>query len=176
MGVKEGEEWEPLAGLGGNARAGIEALLDRARIARDKRPRASDSCRSRPFPRRKARNSRPRRRSGGSCSTSPSPVIRWPTGSSPPRPTSPVSTNLGAWVNQRGLFKRRDMKDVFAAAKIPSASKVVSSNQGQHIELGIAESNLFLMLAALGLSGDLFRRRLVPIGTLYDPVHRPRPR
>ncbi len=42
-------------------------------------------------------------------------------------------------------------------------------NQGQHIELGIAESNLFLMLAALGLSGDLFGERLVPIGTLYDP-------
>jgi pyruvate dehydrogenase E1 component len=25
------------------------------------------------------------------------------------------------------------------------------------------------MLAALGLSGDLFGQRLVPIGTLYDP-------
>ena len=86
--------------------------------------------------------------------------------------TSPdvtVSTNLGAWVNQRGLFKRRDMADVFAAAKIPSAQKWSATNQGQHIELGIAESNLFLMLAALGLSGDLFGERLVPIGTLYDP-------
>jgi pyruvate dehydrogenase E1 component len=35
--------------------------------------------------------------------------------------------------------------------------------------LGIAESNLFLMLAAAGLSGDLFGTRLFPIGTLYDP-------
>jgi pyruvate dehydrogenase E1 component len=35
--------------------------------------------------------------------------------------------------------------------------------------LGIAESNLFLMLAAAGLSGDLFGQRLFPIGTLYDP-------
>ena len=86
--------------------------------------------------------------------------------------TSPdvtVSTNLGGWVNQRGLFKRRDMADVFAAAKIPSAQKWSATNQGQHIELGIAESNLFLMLAALGLSGDLFGQRLVPMGTLYDP-------
>jgi pyruvate dehydrogenase E1 component len=86
--------------------------------------------------------------------------------------TSPdvtVSTNLGAWVNQRGLFKRREMKDVFAAAKIASAQKWAATNQGQHIELGIAESNLFLMLAALGISGDLFDQRLVPIGTLYDP-------
>jgi pyruvate dehydrogenase E1 component len=86
--------------------------------------------------------------------------------------TSPdvtVSTNLGAWVNQRGLFKRREMKDVFAAAKIASAQKWAATNKGQHIELGIAESNLFLMLAALGLSGDLFGERLFPVGTLYDP-------
>ena len=86
--------------------------------------------------------------------------------------TSPdvtVSTNLGAWVNQRGLFRRRDMADVFAQAKIASAQKWSASNQGQHIELGIAESNLFLMLAAAGLAGDLFGQRLFPIGTLYDP-------
>jgi pyruvate dehydrogenase E1 component len=43
------------------------------------------------------------------------------------------------------------------------------SPKGQHIELGIAESNLFLQLAALGLSGPLFGARLLPIGTLYDP-------
>jgi pyruvate dehydrogenase E1 component len=43
------------------------------------------------------------------------------------------------------------------------------SPQGQHIELGIAESNLFLQLAALGLAGPLFGARLLPIGTLYDP-------
>jgi pyruvate dehydrogenase E1 component len=40
---------------------------------------------------------------------------------------------------------------------------------GQHIELGIAENNLFILLAALGLSGPLFGARLLPIGTLYDP-------
>ena len=43
------------------------------------------------------------------------------------------------------------------------------SPQGQHIELGIAENNLFLQLAALGLAGPLFGARLLPIGTLYDP-------
>jgi len=42
------------------------------------------------------------------------------------------------------------------------------ARSGQHIELGIAENNLFLLLAALGLSGPLFGRRLLPIGTLYD--------
>jgi pyruvate dehydrogenase E1 component len=40
---------------------------------------------------------------------------------------------------------------------------------GQHIELGIAEHNLFLVLAALGLSAPIFGARLLPIGTLYDP-------
>jgi pyruvate dehydrogenase E1 component len=80
-----------------------------------------------------------------------------------------VSTNLGAWVNQRGLFRREDVADVFAQAKIASAQKWSAHNNGQHIELGIAESNLFLLLAAAGLSGDMFDHRLVPIGTLYDP-------
>jgi len=40
---------------------------------------------------------------------------------------------------------------------------------GQHIELGIAENNLFLTLAAFGLAGETFGARLLPIGTLYDP-------
>ena len=43
------------------------------------------------------------------------------------------------------------------------------SPRGQHIELGIAENNLFLLLAALGLAGPLFGARLLPIGTVYDP-------
>ena len=43
------------------------------------------------------------------------------------------------------------------------------SRRGQHVELGIAENNLFLMLAALGMSGPLFGQRLIPVGTLYDP-------
>ncbi len=86
--------------------------------------------------------------------------------------TSPdvtVSTNLGAWVNQRGLFRRQELPDVFRDAKIPSAQKWGGTRAGQHIELGIAENNLFLMLAAMGLAGDIFGERLIPIGTVYDP-------
>ncbi|GAM97110.1 pyruvate dehydrogenase E1 component [alpha proteobacterium U9-1i] len=86
--------------------------------------------------------------------------------------TSPdvtVSTNLGGFVNLTGLFRRRDMPDVFRAAKIPSMQKWSGNAAGQHIELGIAENNLFLVLAALGLAGDLWGERLLPIGTLYDP-------
>jgi len=43
------------------------------------------------------------------------------------------------------------------------------SPSGQHIELGIAEHNLFLLLGALGLSRELLGETLLPIGTLYDP-------
>jgi len=43
------------------------------------------------------------------------------------------------------------------------------SPDGQHVELGIAENNLFILLAALGLSHSLFGVRLLPIGTVYDP-------
>jgi pyruvate dehydrogenase E1 component len=86
--------------------------------------------------------------------------------------TSPdvtVSTNLGPFVNQRGLFRRQHLRDVFAGAKIPSPQKWEGHEAGQHIELGIAENNLFLMLTALGLSAPLFGERLLPIGTVYDP-------
>lgn len=86
--------------------------------------------------------------------------------------TSPdvtVSTNLGGWVNQRGLFHRSEVDDAFKDRNIPSAQKWIKSPSGQHIELGIAENNLFLNLAALGLSHRIFGERLFPIGTLYDP-------
>ncbi|MBV8450613.1 MAG: transketolase, partial [Hyphomicrobiales bacterium] len=86
--------------------------------------------------------------------------------------TSPdvtVSTNLGAFVNRRGLFARQDMKDLFKAERIPSTFTWDFSPRGQHLELGIAEMNLFILLSALGLSHSLFGERLVPIGTLYDP-------
>jgi pyruvate dehydrogenase E1 component len=86
--------------------------------------------------------------------------------------TSPdvtVSTNLGGWVGGRGIFERslpassaRDKAEILG-------QKWEASPTGQHIELGIAENNLFLLLGALGLAGPLFGSRLLPIGTLYDP-------
>ena len=169
MGVREGHEWEPLEGVGGNARTGVEALLERSRIARQKRARSFGKI---PIPALPAPAGEEQStqaafgrilldlsKAGGEFAD------RIVTTS----PDVTVSTNLGAWVNQRGLFRRREMPDVFAKAKIASAQKWNGGNKGQHIELGIAESNLFLMLAAAGLSGDLFGERLFPIGTLYDP-------
>lgn len=84
-------------------------------------------------------------------------------------PDVTVSTNLGGWVNRRGIFDRHERADVFRQEKVVSAQRWAMSPQGQHIELGIAENNLFIALAALGLSAELFGVRLLPIGTLYDP-------
>jgi pyruvate dehydrogenase E1 component len=86
--------------------------------------------------------------------------------------TSPdvtVSTNLGGWVNRRGLFAREKLADTFKSEHIPSTFNWDFSPKGQHIELGIAEMNLFVLLSALGLSHAINGVRLLPIGTLYDP-------
>jgi pyruvate dehydrogenase E1 component len=86
--------------------------------------------------------------------------------------TSPdvtVSTGLGGFVNRRGVFQRRRVDDVFKARRIPSAQVWSQTDAGQHVELGIAENNLFIVLAALGLSAPLWGERLFPVGTLYDP-------
>jgi pyruvate dehydrogenase E1 component len=86
--------------------------------------------------------------------------------------TSPdvtVSTNLGPWVNRRGVFDRHTRNDVFRDAKLASAQRWGMAPEGQHIELGIAEQNLFLLLGAAGLAHSLYGARLLPIGTVYDP-------
>ncbi|KIC51375.1 1-deoxy-D-xylulose-5-phosphate synthase N-terminal domain-containing protein [Tateyamaria sp. ANG-S1] len=83
------------------------------------------------------------------------------------------TTSLGPWVNRRKLFARTEMADAFIEQRIPSTAKWNFAPEGQHLELGIAEMNLFLLLGAGGLSHALFGKRLIPIGTVYDPfVHR----
>ena len=84
-------------------------------------------------------------------------------------PDVTVSTNLGPWVNRRGLFARATLADTFREEHIASTQRWEFGPRGQHMELGIAEMNLFLSLAAFGLSHSLFGERLIPIGTLYDP-------
>jgi len=84
-------------------------------------------------------------------------------------PDVTVSTSLGPWVNRRGVFNRYSRNDVFRDAKLASPQRWGMMPQGQHIELGIAEQNLFLLLAAAGLQDSLNGVRLLPIGTVYDP-------
>jgi pyruvate dehydrogenase E1 component len=169
MGVRQGHEWEPLEAVGDNLRPGVEAVLQRSRIARRKQKRVfgSTSVAQIEVPKGDEQSTQAAfgrilldlSKAGGDLAD------RIVTTS----PDVTVSTNLGAWVNQRGLFRRSEAPDVFAREKIASVQKWSAANKGQHIELGIAESNLFLMLAAAGLSGDIFGTRLFPVGTLYDP-------
>ncbi|MCZ4352757.1 transketolase [Roseovarius aestuarii] len=79
------------------------------------------------------------------------------------------TTNLGPWVNRRKLFARKAQTDVFMDESIPSTAKWEFVPEGQHLELGIAEMNLFLLLGAAGLSHSLFGKRVIPVGTIYDP-------
>ncbi len=84
-------------------------------------------------------------------------------------PDVTVSTGLSPWVNRRGLFARDPRSDTFRAENIPSSQKWNFSPEGQHLELGVAEMNLFLALGAAGLSHSLFGARILPVGTVYDP-------
>src|SRR6202022_1907390 len=72
-------------------------------------------------------------------------------------------------VNRRGLFARAEKADLFRSEKIPSTFNWDFSPDGQHIELGIAEMNLFILISALGLSHAINGERLLPIASLYDP-------
>src|SRR5207244_1351188 len=89
--------------------------------------------------------------------------------------TSPdvtVSTNLGPWVNRRGLWAHTEAEDVFRELKVVSAQLWRKTPRGQHLELGIAENNLVIQLAPMGLSHPLFGARLLPIGRPYAPVRK----
>ena len=78
-----------------------------------------------------------------------------------------ITTHLAGWINRKGIYFPRAKPNFFA--EVPQAVRWNESPAGQHIELGIAEHNLFLLLGALGLSHELSGVTLLPIGTLYDP-------
>lgn len=83
-------------------------------------------------------------------------------------PDVAVSTSLGGWIQKVGVYSPENRIDYFGERSVPVALKWKQGQSGQHVELGISENNLFLMLGALGVSADLFGVPLVPIGTLYD--------
>lgn len=83
--------------------------------------------------------------------------------------TSPdvsVSTNLGGWINKMGVFHPDVQPDFLGDDRL---LRWKQSASGHHVELGISEMNLFLMLHALGLGHELHGTHLLPIGTVYDP-------
>jgi pyruvate dehydrogenase E1 component len=168
--VPDGEEWDRFAGLDLD-----EADLDRflkevasSRLSESLGHRAVEVPRTLPLGRRPSRVSTQDAfgRIMAELARSDSDLAARIVTTSP---DVTVSTNLGAWVSRRSVFSRHDHADIFKAEQVASPIGWVESRTGQHIELGIAENNLFLMLAALGLSAPLFGERLLPIGTLYDP-------
>jgi pyruvate dehydrogenase E1 component len=78
------------------------------------------------------------------------------------------STNLGGWINKVGVWSLTDRTDWFADDR-ESALHWRERQTGQHIELGIAETNLAGLLAELGATWSRWGQPLLPIGTLYDP-------
>ena len=81
------------------------------------------------------------------------------------------STNLGGWINKVGVWSR-DEREELPEHDGARALQWVESDKGQHIELGISENNLFMMLGQLGVSYEMNGELLFPIGTLYDPFLR----
>ncbi|HAM24678.1 MAG TPA: pyruvate dehydrogenase, partial [Actinobacteria bacterium] len=81
-------------------------------------------------------------------------------------PDVATSTNLAGFINRVGVYSPNEIRDWNDDDPM---LKWRQSPSGQHIELGISEMNLFLLLGQLGLSWDLSNQPLVPIGTVYDP-------
>ncbi|MES9602710.1 hypothetical protein [Actinomadura sp. NPDC000929] len=78
------------------------------------------------------------------------------------------STNLGGWVNKVGVWSTAERRDWFA----DDGETILHWREGpagQHIELGIAETNLVGLLGELGATWSRWNRPLLPIGVLYDP-------
>jgi len=78
------------------------------------------------------------------------------------------STNLGGWVNKVGIWAHAERADWFA----DDAETILHWREkpaGQHIELGIAETNLVGLLGELGATWSRWGQPLLPIGVMYDP-------
>lgn len=168
MGVKKGEEWDKFATV--NDRTELQDFLDQVPFFADGRRRFNDDVIATPsFKTRSEREISTQMAFGkilDDLSKGSSPLAERIVTTSP---DVTGTTNLGPWVNRRKLFSRDQLDDTFQKENIPSTAKWEFTPDGQHIELGIAEMNLFLLLGAAGLSHSLFGKRLIPIGTVYDP-------
>jgi pyruvate dehydrogenase E1 component len=81
-------------------------------------------------------------------------------------PDVSISTNLGGWINKTGVYSHVERDDHGGAERM---LKWAPSPRGQHIELGISEMNMFMLLGQLGLAHDHHGEHLLPVGTVYDP-------
>mgnify|MGYP001208095987 CR=1 FL=1 len=77
------------------------------------------------------------------------------------------STGLGGWINKVGIWSLNKQTNWFSDDP-QTLLKWHETRHGQHIELGIAETNLVGLLAELGSSWNSTGEPLFPIGTIYD--------
>jgi pyruvate dehydrogenase E1 component len=78
------------------------------------------------------------------------------------------TTNLAGWINKVGVWSTTERHDWFA----DDAETLMHWREqptGQHIELGIAETNLVGLIGELGATWSRWGEPLLPIGVLYDP-------
>ncbi|QWY63829.1 transketolase-like TK C-terminal-containing protein [Mycobacterium paraintracellulare] len=78
------------------------------------------------------------------------------------------STNLAGWLNKVGVWSAAERLDWFA----DDAETIMHWRErptGQHMELGIAETNLVGLIGELGATWSRWGEPLLPIGVLYDP-------
>jgi pyruvate dehydrogenase E1 component len=78
------------------------------------------------------------------------------------------STNLGGWVNKVGVWSAAERPDWFDDDP-ETILHWRERPEGQHVELGIAETNLVGLLGELGATWSRWGEPLLPIGVLYDP-------
>ena len=170
MGIKAGQEWDPFSGLGGNMAARLKNFVGESVLAKkplEALPKPVAVPAHFPVPTGETQSTQA---AFGHvlldlAKSSEELADRIVTTA----PDVTQTTNLGGFVNQRGLFRRSQVADIFREAKVPSAQKWAAHASGQHIELGIAENNFFLLLTSLGLAAPHFGTRLIPVGTVYDP-------
>lgn len=78
------------------------------------------------------------------------------------------STNLAGWLNKVGVWSPTERRDWFD----DDSDTVMHWRErptGQHMELGIAETNLVGLIGELGATWSRWGQPLFPIGVLYDP-------
>lgn len=78
------------------------------------------------------------------------------------------TTNLGGWMNKVGVWSPTERRNWFA----DDAETIMHWQErptGQHLELGIAETNLVGLIGELGATWSRWGAPLFPIGVLYDP-------
>lgn len=78
------------------------------------------------------------------------------------------STNLAGWLNKVGIWSPKERRNWFD----DDSETIMHWRErptGQHVELGIAETNLVGLLGELGATWSRWGQPLLPIGVVYDP-------